>query len=182
MFTVIPIIQHPSYDYKDLARAIMRMGANPQHTLATIALQSNDDMAYEFADTLADFYGKNVKITLADEPGTPTAFANRLFNAAIKAFQKAGGDKFPMLYFPPNCRPTAQFWLDNLQSNYFRSGAPEVFGKIESGPIILSMKYVTTSTLRHFLPTNTHWRKFMADEMRSRNVPEAEGIITNLIQ
>jgi len=186
MFTVIPIIQNPTYDYDNLAAAIIKAGANTHHTLATIALQSNDEEAYQFADSLIDFYGKHVKITLEDRPAKPNELANRFFNAACKAYQKSGDPKFPMLYLDPSYRPTSQFWLDNLQANYFRSGAPEVFGDfvngIPVGPIILSMRYVTTSTLRQFLPTNTHWRSFLAAEMQVKNVPEASESLSNLLR
>lgn len=91
-----------------------------------------------------------------------------------------------MLYFDPTYRPVSQFWLDNLQANYFRSGAPEVFGKFVNGlpigPIILNMHYVNTSTLREFLPSNTHWRNFLAAEMNAKNVPEATESLTNLLK
>lgn len=186
MFCVIPIIQSPHYDYDDLTAAIIKSGVNQHHTLVTISLQSADDMAYEFADSLVDFYGKHVKITLEDRPCRPAELANRFFNAACKAFQKSGGEKYPMLYFDPTYRPTTQFWLDNLQANYFRSGAPEVFGNFENGlpvgPIILNMRYVTTSTLRQFLPINTHWRGFLSAEMRAKNVPEAAESLSNLLK
>ena len=186
MFCVIPIIQNPAYDYGSLATAIAKAGMNKQHTLATIALQSSDEESYVFAESLISFYGKHVKITLADRPAKPTELANRFFTAACKAYQKSGDPKFPMLYFDPTYRPASQFWLDNLQANYFRSGAPEVFGNfvngIPVGPIILNMHYVTTSTLREFLPINTHWRNFLAAEMRAKNVPEATESLTNLLK
>lgn len=46
MFTVVPIIQNSAYDYRSLATAIAKAGANQHHTLATTALQSNDEEAY----------------------------------------------------------------------------------------------------------------------------------------
>lgn len=186
MFTVVPIIQNSAYDYRSLATAIAKAGANQHHTLATTALQSNDEEAYTFAESLVDFYGKHVKITLADLPTKSHALANRFFNAACKAYQKSGDPKFPMLYFDPTYRPASQFWLDNLQANYFRSGAPEVFGNFVNGlpvgPIIFNMHYVSTSTLREFLPANTHWRSFLAAEMNAKNVPEATESLTNLLK
>jgi hypothetical protein len=186
MFCVIPIIQNPLYDYSSLSTAIAKAGMNQHHTLATIALQSNDEEAYTFAESLVDFYGKHVKITLEDRPTTTYERANRFFNAACKAYQKSGDPKFPMIYFDPTYRPTSQFWLDNLQANYFRSGAPEVFGNFVNGlpvgPIILNMHYVNTSTLREFLPANTHWRNFLAAEMNVKNAPEATESLTNLLK
>lgn len=185
MILCIPILENLSEHYDALAKAIVKAGASPHHTLVTLAVQSNDDAAYQFSEAVADIYGKNVKITLEDQPRSPKDTANRFFNAACKAFQKIGNDKFPMLYMDPTYRPTTKFWLDNLQANYFRSGAPEVFANFQpevstpQGPIILSMKYVTTSTLRQFLPPGTHWRSYLAMEMRVKNSPEASESLTN---
>jgi len=176
----IPII--PGLDYTPLAKAIKSAGTNPNHTLMTVAFRSDDDRALQFAMELDDYFGKHQRVIVENEVGSPTARSNRMFTAATTAFRD---EKYPLLYFDPSQRPAAAHWLDVLQANYFRCAAPQVFAKFLTGKpfgsLILSMRYLQTSTLRNFLPPDTHWRAFLATEMLLKNEPAAEEIIGNVI-
>ncbi len=180
MTLTIPIIQGVT-GYPALAKSIVKLGANPKHTLMTLNTPEDDGIAYEFAVTLADHFGA-VKRVVISNPAVDKA--NQFLRAAVRAYLPTD-PKFPMLYFDPTQRPIAPHWLDVLQSNYFHCATPEVFGKFLAGKpigaILFGMKYFQTSTLLNFVPPNQHWRNFLGADLLRRNEPTAESILKNLI-
>lgn len=183
MTLTIPIISGLT-DYPALAKAIAKLGANPKHTLTTLSTPEDDTLAYEFLETLSDYFGGLRRVIVTNTDGSPADKANRFLRAAIDAYLPTE-EKYPMLYFDPTQRPIVPHWLDVLQSNYFHCATPEIFGKFLSGKpigsILFSMKYFRTSTLINFIPPNKHWRSFLSAEMLRRNEPSAESILKNLI-
>lgn len=183
MTLTIPIIAGLT-DYPALAKAIAKLGTNPKHTLTTLSTPEDDTLAYEFLETLSDYFGGLKRVIVTNTDGSPADKANRFLRAAIDAYLPTD-EKYPMLYFDPTQRPIVPHWLDVLQSNYFHCATPEIFGKFLSGKpigsILFSMKYFRTSTLINFIPPNTHWRSFLSAEMLRRNEPSAESILKNLI-
>ena len=87
-----------------------------------------------------------------------------------------------MLYLDPSYRPNSPRWLDELQSAYFRNGAPMASGIFKQadppsaiGPIILSRDFLKTTSLLAFMPPDAHWRDYLAWEF-AKNGVKAEGI------
>lgn len=188
MILFIPYHEALSVSYNELAQSIMRAGTNPNHTLAIISLRSQDHGAFMFGNALTDYFGRHVKISIDDRVEHPIDSSNRFFTAALNGFRKykpssAEAKNAPMMYFDPSYVPNNPRWLDDLQADYFKQGAPQVFGSfgdshIPTGPLILSRQYADTSTLLSFMPQGNHWRNYLAWEF-FKNKVEAVGIGTH---
>jgi len=158
----------------------MKAGTNPNHTLAVISFRQHDEGAYLFGNSVSDYFGRHMKLTVTSEPGSAAQAANQFFTSTLRAFQKYKPkahepDDLPLLYFDPTYRPTSARWLDDLQASYYREGAPMVFGNfgengVPVGPIVLSRNFRKKSSLLDFLPENTHWRSYLAWELSKNSV------------
>jgi hypothetical protein len=185
MILFIPYHEDLPVSYNELAGDILRAGTNPNHTLAVISLRSQDHGAFMFGNALTDYFGRHVKVSIDDRTERPVDTSNRFFTAALNAFRKykpstAEAVNSPMMYFDPMYAPNNPRWLDDLQADYFRQGAPAVFGNFGDGhtpvgPLILSREYADKSTLLSFIPQGEHWRNYLAWELFKNRV-EATGI------
>lgn len=187
MLLCLPYHTDLPVDYSALAKAIMKVGTNPNHTLAVISLRSQDEGAFFFATSLADYFGRHVKHVIEDQPESALATSNRFYTAAARVFKqfKPGpgeAEHAPMMYMDPTYHPQSPRWLDAIQADYFRCGAPKVFGNFThedipkpEGPLILSREYLDTSTLAQFIPHGIHWRNYLSWELL-RNSVKAAGI------
>ena len=187
MLVCLPYHSDLPVDYNDLAKSIMRCGTNPNHTLAMVSLRSQDMGAFNLATTLFDYFGRHIKVCIEDQPETQVMTSNRFFTAATKVligYKPSQGEveNAPMLYLDPTYRPQLPNWLDVLQADYFRCGAPKVFGNFRDGdppvpigPIFLSREWATTSPLAQFLPHDAHWRNYLSWELLKNSV-KAAGI------
>jgi hypothetical protein len=188
MILFIPYHEDIPVSYNELARSILEAGTNPNHTLAVISLRSQDHGSFMFGNALTDYFGRHLKISIDDRPERAADTSNRFFTAALNAFRKykpaaSEAKNSPMMYFDPSYVPNNPRWLDDLQADYFRQGAPSVFGKfglgdekqIPVGPLILSREFADKSTLLSFIPQGSHWRNYLAWELYKNRV-EASGI------
>lgn len=187
MLVCLPYHTDLPVDYPELAKSIMKQGTNPNHTLAVISLRSQDEGAFFFATSLADYFGRHLKHVIEDQPEPPAMTSNRFYTAAclvLRKFKPAPGEAehAPMMYMDPTYRPQSPRWLDAIQADYFRCGAPKVFGNftndeipVPEGPLVLSREYVETSTLAQFIPPGVHWRNYLSWELL-RNSVKAAGI------
>lgn len=188
MILFIPYHENLPVSYKELALSIRKAGTNPNHTLAVISLRSHDDGAFRFSDLLSDYFGRVIKVSIDDRPESATDTSNRFFAAALDAFRKYKPMGYeppnsPMMYFDPSYIPNNPRWLDDLQADFFRQGAPTIFGRFNKeggepapvGPLILSRKYIEVSTLISFVPRGERWRSYLSWEMYKQGV-EAAGI------
>lgn len=187
MLVCLPYHTDLPVDYAGLAQSIMKAGTNPSHTLAIISLRSQDEGAFTLANALFDYFGRTIRHSIDEQPETTVMTSNRFFNAALNVFDKYKpspheAEHSPMMYLDPTYRPITPRWLDEIQSDYFRSGAPRVFGNFSEGaaphpvgPIILSREYQQVSTLADFLPHDMHWRRYLSWELL-RNSVKAAGI------
>lgn len=187
MFLVIPYNPATKADYSDLAKTIRKLGTNLNHTLAVASFREHDEEAFLFASSLSDYFGRQARIPVGEMDEGPSIPANRFFVSAVRAFGRykpAAGEvvEAPLLYFDPRYRPNSPRWLDDLQTDYFRVGAPAVQGKFKEatipsvlGPVIIGRQFLKVSTLFNFLPPRETWRDYLAWEMLKNSV-NAEGI------
>ena len=187
MLICLPYHSALPVNYADLAKSIIRVGTNPNHTLAVISLRSDDEGAFHFSTSLSDYFGRHIRSSMEDQPEQPMMTANRFYLEAVRIFKKykpssQEAEHSPMMIADPTYQPVTPRWLDELQSDYFRSGAPRVFGNFKEteppmtvGPLILSREFVDTCTLADFLPPNVHWRNYLAWELLKSSV-KAAGI------
>lgn len=190
MLVCLPYHPDLPVNYPDLAKSIMRCGTNPNHTLAVICLRSNDEGAFHFSTSLSDYFGRHVRASMDDQPESPMMTANRFYNEAVRVFKKYvpsshEAEHSPMMIADPTYQPVTPRWLDDIQSDYFRCGAPRVFGNFSEGdtpvpvgPLVLNRDFVDTCNLASFLPPNVHWRKYLAWELLKSSV-KATGIGTH---
>jgi len=179
MLLAIPFHSAIPADYSDFSVYLRKKGTNPSHSLIVLCRREDEDAAFAFAHSLSSSFHRHLLVVLPDQQETMLGTSNRMFKEAVKAHFNYEPDATemsnpPMAYFDVTWRPNKGRWLDELQSDYFLSGAPTVFANFAPqepgppapvGPVVLAKDYTTHSKLLDFIPATQHWRNYLAWEM-----------------
>lgn len=164
-------------EYKTFAAALRSRGPNRPHTLLTLCRPADESAAVTFTHGLSDTFGRHyVGVTLS-EGISGLHLSNLLFQTAVRfhaAYKHAKHEPsdVPMLYLDPMWWPINDRWLASLQTDYYQSGAPKVYGNPHNpenpdyrAGVVLGKSYGKESALIDQIPETSHWRKFLAWEM-----------------
>jgi hypothetical protein len=177
---ILTIPYHPRIaDYEKLRITIRKLGTNPNHTLCVVSTREHEEAAFEFLMDLGGSFLRQFAVVVPDAAETPVHLSNRLFLASMKALREytpsvQENPRPAMLYFDPTWMPVTSRWLDELQTGYYLSGAPQVFGyfklrddgsPLPTGPIAFAKTYPEQSKLLDFiLDSGKHWRDYLSWE------------------
>jgi hypothetical protein len=177
---ILSIPYHPRIaDYDKLRTTIRKLGTNPNHTLSVVSTREHEEAAFEFLMDLGASFLRQFAVVVPDAEENPLRLSNRLFLAAMKSLHDytpsvQENPRPVMLYFDPTWVPITSRWLDELQTEYYLSGAPQVFGyfktrddggPVPTGPIAFAKTYPSYSRLLDFvLESGKHWRDYLSWE------------------
>lgn len=188
MIVAIPFNPSLPGGYDRLVSAIIRYGKHPNHTLFVVSRAEHEDAAFEMAITLKDQFGRFFIITVPDKNVPPLQRANNLFVGATDALlayepTEDESEDPAMLYFDPLWRPVKARWLDEFNSEYHIFGAKPTYGCFDGdkviGPVVLKRSFLKKSLLINFLPTDRHWREYLAWEIITNGL-HADALGKNL--
>lgn len=182
MIVTIPYHPKVEVDYDRVVTDLKKLAGNGAHSVLILARPEDEQRGLDIAMSLSQSFGRHFSGVLQHGGRTPAETANLFFRTAIRFLSKYvptanEPEEVPMLYLDPTWRPKGKFWLDNLQSEWFRKGKPAIMGNPGDpenpdyqGGVIVGPSFPKKTTLTEQLPDNQHWRRFLAWEMFSNGV------------
>ena len=151
----------------------------------------------EFEDKVAGSFSHHVH-RVVDPPRAqgPYAMSNEMLRQSLWYMERHEPGKgeapgMPMLYFEPTLVPSKPGWVNEIQSEYFAHGMPQVLTCFKTaghrrtpwGSATFSRDYPKNSALLSHLPPRVHWRDYLRHEIGQHAVvsvtlfPNSKGVL-----